>query len=338
MKTPDQNSENQPFVVFSACDGISAAQVAMDRLGIRKIIYYASEIDKKAIMITQRHYPNTIQVGDIRYVIASDYPQITLLCGGTPCTDFSFAGKKKGMSTKCKITIVTLKQYLKLKAKGFEFEGQSYLFWEFVRLLKEFKPKYFFLENVNMLQIWQDVISEALGVKPIRINSNRFSCQNRDRLYWTNMPIDPLPEDKGLKIKDVLYKAKHDSFTLSPKVAASIIRRENCVQWDKTGGGHGSQMDRGYFKNGKFGCIPNMGAPYSMNICLNYKKNIYRRGHPVEAERAQTFPDFYTEVEGVTNNQRMSALGNSWTIDVICHLFKHLQKQQKNVNFIRKVA
>jgi DNA (cytosine-5)-methyltransferase 3A len=190
--------------VLSLFDGLSCGQVALNRIGIKYDNYYASEVDKNSIKVTQHNYPNTIQLGDITQINGCDLPTITLMCGGSPCQNLSFAGKMKGMSTKEDIEILTLEQYLKLKDEGFEFQGQSYLFWEYVRLLKEVKPKYFLLENVKMLKKWETIISDVLGLEPIEINSTLVSGQNRRRLYWTNIPNIIQPTDKGITLKDII--------------------------------------------------------------------------------------------------------------------------------------
>ena len=189
--------------ILSLFDGISCGQIALERVGFEVENYYASEIDKYAIQITQHNYPNTIQLGSVIDLKAVDLLQIDLLIGGSPCQSFSFAGKLKGMTTKCDQQILSLEQYLELKNNGFEFEGESYLFWEYVRILKEVKPKYFLLENVVMKKEWEDVISATLDVEPIKINSSLVSAQNRNRLYWTNIPVNDLPINKNLFIKDI---------------------------------------------------------------------------------------------------------------------------------------
>jgi DNA (cytosine-5)-methyltransferase 3A len=190
--------------VLSLFDGMSCGQIALNRVGIKYDNYYASEVDKSAIKVTQHNYPNTIQLGDITSIKGSDLPTITLMCGGSPCQNLSFAGKMNGMSTKDKYEIVSLEQYLELKEKGYEFDGQSYLFWEYVRLLNEVKPKYFLLENVKMLKKWENIISNVLGVEPIEINSTLVSAQNRRRLYWTNIPNVQQPIDKEINLKDII--------------------------------------------------------------------------------------------------------------------------------------
>jgi DNA (cytosine-5)-methyltransferase 3A len=190
--------------ILSLFDGMSCGQIALNRVGIKYDNYFASEVDKHSIKVTQHNYPNTIQLGDITSIKGSDLPTITLMFGGSPCQNLSFAGKMNGMSTKDKYEIVSLEQYLELKEKGYEFDGQSYLFWEYVRLLNEVKPKYFLLENVKMLKKWENIISNVLGVEPIEINSTLVSAQNRRRLYWTNIPNVQQPIDKGITLKDII--------------------------------------------------------------------------------------------------------------------------------------
>lgn len=136
--------------VLSLFDGISCGRLALDKAGIHYDKYYASEIAKYAIAVAKYNYPDTIFVGDIRYLKGKDFENIDLIIGGNPCQSFSFAGKRQGMVTREKIEVVTPDQYFELKERGFEFEGQSYLFWEFVRLLREVEPKWFLLENVRM--------------------------------------------------------------------------------------------------------------------------------------------------------------------------------------------
>jgi DNA-cytosine methyltransferase len=170
--------------ILSLFDGMSCAQQALERSNIKVDKYFASEIDKHAIKLTMANYPNTIQLGSVVDIDCSTLPPIEILMGGSPCQSFSFAGKRKGMSTKNEIEILTLDHYLQLKKEGYEFEGQSYLFWEYMRILKEVKPKYFLLENVEMGEKWEKVLSKAIGVNGIHINSALVSAQNRRRVYW----------------------------------------------------------------------------------------------------------------------------------------------------------
>ena len=215
--------------VLSLFDGMSCGQQALQRSGINVNNYYASEIDKYGIKVTMANYPNTIQLGSVVNVDGYKLPKIDLLIGGSPCQSFSFAGKRKGMATKDEQEILTLEHYLKLKSEGFEFEGQSYLFWEYMRLLNEVKPKYFLLENVEMGEKWEKVLSKAIGVNGIHINSALVSAQNRKRIYWTNIGLEPCglfgylesiieqPKDKTILLKDVLESEVDEKYFLSEK-------------------------------------------------------------------------------------------------------------------------
>jgi len=223
--------------VLSLFDGMSCGQLAINRLGLSYDKYFASEVDKYAIKVTMSNFPNTIQIGDVREVnasIFSDNP-ITLMMGGSPCQSFSFAGKRKGMSTKDNIEILSLDQYLELKQNNFEFEGQSYLFWEYIRLLNEVKPKYFLLENVMMEERWEKIITKTIGVHPLDINSSLVSAQNRRRLYWTNIGLEPQglfgdleqtigqPKEKGILLKDILEDNPNAKHYMSERFTKSVM-------------------------------------------------------------------------------------------------------------------
>lgn len=169
--------------VLSLFDGISCGRLALERAGIPVEKYYASEIDKYAIQIAQKNYPDTIQLGDVTKLNYLELLDVDLVIGGSPCQGFSFAGKQLNFN-----------------------DPRSKLFFEFVRAVKTIKPKYFLLENVKMKQEFQDIISEQLGVRPIEINSSLVSAQNRKRLYWTNIPNVTVPADKGILLKDILHE------------------------------------------------------------------------------------------------------------------------------------
>ena len=225
--------------VLSLFDGMSCGQQALERAGIEVENYFASEIDKYAIQVTMANYPNTIQLGSVVNVDGYALPKIDLLIGGSPCQSFSFAGKRKGMATTDEQEILTLEHYLKLKAEGYEFEGQSYLFWEFMRLLYEVKPKYFLLENVEMGEKWEKVLSKAIGVNGIHINSALVSAQNRRRIYWTNIGLEPgglfgypvsiieKPKDKKILLKDILESEVDEKYFLSEKGVDRIMSYNN---------------------------------------------------------------------------------------------------------------
>ncbi len=181
-------SDEKGLVVLSLFDGMSCGQIALNRCGFKIDRYYASEIDKHAIKVTMSNFPDTIQLGNVLDVDVSQLPHIDLLLGGSPCQSFSFAGKRKGMSTKCSEEVYTLDRYLELKADGYAFEGQSYLFWEYMRILTELRKVNpdvkFLLENVEMGEKWERVLSKAIGVNGIHINSALLSAQSRKRIYW----------------------------------------------------------------------------------------------------------------------------------------------------------
>lgn len=192
--------------VLSLFDGMSCGQLALQKLGIEVDTYYASEIDKFAIQVTQANFPNTIQVGDVCELKVKDFEDVNLILAGSPCQGFSFAGKQLAFN-----------------------DPRSALFFEFVRLLKGIKPKYFLLENVKMKQQFQDVITEQVSacypelpgdmfgskIEPILINSALLSAQNRQRLYWTNIPNVEQPVDKGIVLKDILEDQDLEEYALS---------------------------------------------------------------------------------------------------------------------------
>ena len=209
---------------------MSCGHQALDRIGIKVDKYFASEIDKYAIQVTMANYPDTIQLGTVVNVDGYSLPKIDLLIGGSPCQSFSFAGKRNGMSTLCEQEILTLEHYLELKKEGFEFDGQSYLFWEFMRLLNEVKPKYFMLENVEMGEKWEKVLRHAIQVPALHINSALVSAQNRKRVYFTNIGMQPMglfgdlesviqqPKDKKILLKDILEENVDEKYFLSDKM------------------------------------------------------------------------------------------------------------------------
>ena len=197
--------------VLSLFDGMSCGQLALNRLGIEYDTYYASEIDKYAIKVTQANYPNTIQIGDVTQVSADDFgdEKIDLILAGSPCQGFSFAGKQLNFD-----------------------DPRSKLFFEFVRLVRELKPKYFLLENVNMKKEYKDIITKEMGVEPIDINSSLLSAQNRRRLYWTNIPDIEQPTDRGIVLKDILlspYEAADMVANQGKKAVKTNIDKSHCL-------------------------------------------------------------------------------------------------------------
>ena len=234
--------------------------------------------------------------------------KIDLCIGGSPCQSFSFAGKQKGMITKCNIEITTLEQYLDLKNKDFEFQGQSFLFWEYVRLLKEVKPKYFMLENVRMSEKWRNIISEIIGFEPIYINSNLVSIQNRPRLYWTNIPDLQLPVDEKLSFQDIKEDAP------LRKVGNWVFKK-----W-------GDKIKLNQLKTlntNKLNCLTT-SKTHSFMYYTNEDKTMYRNLTLNEAKIAQTIPNSY-DISIVPEGKAFHMIGNGWTVEVIKHIFKNIK-------------
>lgn len=242
--------------VLSLFDGMGCGNIALRELGINVDKYYASEIDKFAIMQTKHNFPGIIHLGSVLDVDVSKLERIDLLIGGSPCQSFSFAGKRNGMTTTENEEIYTLERYLELKSEGFQFEGQSYLFWEYMRILTDIR-KYnpdvkFLLENVEMGNKWERVLSEAIGVFGVHINSALVSAQNRRRIYWTNIRVKevglfgelhsdiPQPKYEGILLKDILEEVVDEKYYLSEKGLAGMLKhKENNTN---NGNGFGVQF------------------------------------------------------------------------------------------------
>ena len=300
--------------VLSLFDGMSSGQVALNKAGIKYDNYYAAEIDKYAITVTQYNYPGTTQLGDVTKVSGKELPKIDLLLGGSPCQGFSFAGK------------------------GLNFDDpRSKLFFEYVRILKECREKNpnikFLLENVRMKKESQDIISKYLGVEPVKINSSLVSAQNRVRLYWTNISdCIKQPEDKQIVLRDIIEYDVVDrdksycvdaNYFKGGKLRSNFEDGRRQLVFEKP---HG--WNKGGIKGKeKFG---------TLRECTNYNyaimdNMVWRKLTPTECERLQTVPDGYTLVDEygkqiVSNSQRYKMLGNGWTVDVIVHILKHLKK------------
>jgi DNA (cytosine-5)-methyltransferase 3A len=304
--------------VLSLFDGIAGARVALDRLGIQ-CTYYASEIDKYAISIAQRNYPDICQLGDVRLINPFLLPEIDLLIGGSPCQDLSLASHSK---------------------TGLDGE-RSGLFFEYIRLLNYLKPKYFLLENVASMSktdCW--IISRFLGVEPIRINSSSLSAQQRERYYWTNFPVSQ-PEDKHIYLNDIIeygvvdrdkaycidshyYKGTNEAQYKKKKRRQIVYDAPVQIGYIQKN----QQGRRVYDLNGKSVSLKSEGGGWGAKMGLYEDGNVIRMLTPIECERLQTFKDSYTEFgadgKRISNTQRYKCLGNSFTVDVIAHILSGL--------------
>lgn len=386
--------------ILSLFDGISGGQLALQRANIPVEVYYASEIDKYAMQVTQKNFPKTIQLGDVSKIDFTKFiGKIDMIIGGSPCQDLSIANaNRQGL------------------------QGQrSGLFYKFVEAIRTIKPKYFLLENVaSMSKENRDIITKELGVEPIMINSALVSAQQRKRLYWCNWKIEQ-PKDKGIILKDILESGetwndkgysltasyngavfphdylrkqrqmvaepcalrnrgngkqpefnktdkanalttvqtdsmvcqpisdnyfrkfgskgkilsentdKSNTLTASAGIGGEFIPKQAKAQplrqvWDQVGKGH--QGERVYSVKGKSICLSGDGGGKAIltRIDLPDGEYIIRKLTPIECERLQTLPDNYTE--GVSKTQRYKAIGNGWTVDVIAHMFRELQKNK----------
>lgn len=353
------------LVVLSLFDGMSCGQLALQKAGIKVKQYYAAEIDKYAIQVTQANFPDTIQLGDVTKVFAKDLPKIDLLIGGSPCQGFSFAGKMLNFK-----------------------DPRSKLFFEFVRLKNECKPKWFFLENVQMPYEHELVISKYMGIEPIVINSRLLTAQNRVRNYWTNIneqpyglfgdlkPNIPMPKDKKVLLHHITEPFASDKYLLSEKAIAKILRRNWSIpkiEPDKTGAilpknnsgqlsvDSGTTLIRCVAMRGREACLSPKRTEYGKQIRKDYeagkikeqRKNIQqleprndgktntltsvqkdnllqigdkvRRLTELECERLQSVPDNYTN--HVSSTQRYKMLGNGWTVDVIAYIFGFMKQE-----------
>jgi DNA-cytosine methyltransferase len=329
--------------VLSLFDGMSCGRIALDKLGIKVDKYFASEIDKYAIKVSEANYPDIVRLGDVRDVRGEDLPKIDLMIAGSPCQGFSFAGKQLAFD-----------------------DPRSALFFEFTRLLDECKPKYFLLENVRMKKEHLQVITDLLGVEPILINSSLVSAQNRKRYYWTNIPGVEQPKDKGIVLKDILesgnsadlvgnngkkllkediqkgscllardYKGFNtygmtgvresytaDNIEVKKKVNPKYYLKEDSHIYQRIKNNH-PWVPRIPNENEKSNCLVVGGSGQRDLVEDEFVNNSnIRRLTILERERLQTVPDNYTKA--VSDTHRYKMLGNGWTIDVITHILKNI--------------
>lgn len=349
--------------VLSLFDGIACGYEALKRAGIPIDVYYASEIDKYAIKVALKNHPDIIQVGDVTKltyhnwslfgsdwlddVRSIDWP-FDLIIGWSPCQGFSMAGKMLNFN-----------------------DPRSKLFFEFVRLVKECKPKFFLLENVKMKKEYIEVINEQLWwITPTLIDSALLSAQRRKRLYRVGKLQDdgtyakveiPQPEDRGILLKDILLNYVEPKYDISEKHTIAMKNARSCgelnlpsldwkcwtiIAWyyktpqdgpyilkdyiltDKQidmiskRWGYEKPLERVRWPEDKMDTLTTHCGKMSNGIKLVSVPKI-RKLHPIEVERLQTLPDWYTE--GISDTRRYIALWNGWTCDVISHIFKYLK-------------
>lgn len=284
--------------VLSLFDGMSCGRIALERAGIPVTNYFASEVKKHAIKVSSHNYPDTIHLGDVTQIKASQLPKIDLLIGGSPCQDFSRGNAvRDGLNG-----------------------TKSGLFFEYLRLLEETKPKYWLLENVIMNDADYDTISNYVGTEPVRINSSLVSAQLRDRLYWTNIGPEyfdlfgnrkstiPKPKDKKILLKDILtsgYVDRDKSRALLESDSRPLKTLEK--MWHR------------YNSTGFTTVV--FDSPD-----LDWRKGL-RYFNQTELERLQTVPEGYTKI--LSRNDAACLLGDGWTVDVIVHIFNHIQNNKK---------
>lgn len=287
--------------VLSLFDGISCGRVAFERAGISVEKYIAYEIDKNATKISEHNYPQIEQCGDVFKADFTRYKGFDILIGGSPCTHWSIAQKASDRET---------------TSSGIGWE----LFSQYTRALKESGIKYFLYENNHsMSKEIKSEITKVLGVEPILVNSALLSAQNRNRLYWTNIPNVTMPEDKGILLKNIIESGEVDrdkSLCIARRYAGfSGSQSYLCRRY------FGKSFGQAIFE----GDIDKIKNQWKENpYFVSDEKNI-RQMTITECERLQTLPDGYTDVPEVSKQMRYESIGNGWTVDVIAHILKNLK-------------
>lgn len=298
--------------VLSLFDGISCGRVALERAGIKIDKYYASEIDEYAIKVTQRNYPDTVQLGDVTKIteeMLDKLGKIDIVIGGSPCQDLSNYKYDRGEVT------------------GLNGE-KSGLFYDYIRILKYVNPEFFLLENVaSMENKWKDLMSEIIGVMPMMINSSLMCAAERKRLYWTNIKNVEQPRDRNIMLKDIIFEkddvAEKYWYT---KYRFTVNEGDTKIKATIHLNGH-RQAKEVYNINNKCNTLLCDGNGGNL-VKKIYQDNRIRKLMPIEYERLQTLPDSYTVC--LSDSRRYSAIGNGWTVDVIAHIFSFLPEEYKN--------
>ena len=291
--------------VLSLFDGISCGMVALERAGIPVERYVAYEIDEDAIKVSKHNYPMIEQMGDV-FKAKYTTGESDIIIGGSPCTFWSIARCPQAAEGKREVTISGI--------------GGD-LFLQYDRAIKEIKPKWFLYENnASMSDAIKNEISNRLNVEPILIDSADFSAQSRQRLYWTNIPVDLDYIKSELTFADVEYLTDVPQERVKSFQKYESTMRDNgiVVSWDTSGKGNYSQQNRARRTNVKMNTLPSSGNDKN-NIYLG--GTYYRKIHPIEAERVQTLPDNYTSCIK-SDVKRTELCGNGWTVDVIAHILR----------------
>lgn len=287
--------------VLSLFDGISCGMVALERANIPVERYVAYEIEENAIKVSKFNYPQIEHKGD---VFKAEYKEgeFDLLIGGSPCTYWSIAKASSGGR--------------ETEPSGLGFD----LFMQYVRALKEVKPKYFLYENnKSMSDAIKNEITKHLGVEPIMIDSADFSAQSRKRYYWTNIPVDMSYTPSALVFKDIEYPHEYRVIDVSKYKDTFRVGLNGALwSWDTSGKGYYSQQSRARSNTVKMNSVVASGVDKNNIYLGDYK---YRKIHPIEAERLQTLPDDYTSCLRA-KGKRIGLVGNGWTVNVIAHILK----------------
>lgn len=300
--------------ILSLFDGISVARVALERTGIPVSKYYASEIDRYAISVSKKNYPDIEHLGDVRGISGYNLPKINIIIGGSPCQDLSIAKKNRA---------------------GLSGE-RSGLFWEYVRLKEMLKPDYFILENVaSMPASARQTITNALGVEPIMINAALVSAQNRKRLFWTNIPNIEQPADREILLKDVLENYQHGDKVINLKLLnfkgselKSVAITATCYKEPPKVIRQNAVILEDFYKGRKTRTYetksPTLRSGRSGLIVRD--DNNFRKLLPTECEKLQGLPNGYTD--GISNSQRYKVLGNAFNADVVSHILSFIPKEK----------
>lgn len=290
---------------LSLFDGMSCGRHALERAGIPFGIYYASEIDKAAVAVSQKNYPNTVQLGTVERWKEWDLQDVDLIMGGSPCQGFAAQGEQLAFD-----------------------DPRSVLFFTMVDIIKHYKPKYFLLENVRMRKEWEGIITKYMGVEPIPICSSLVSAQRRQRLFWVNWDTSQ-PKNKQIHLSTIL---ESDKMTHPGFIAGRKINRETGKREDHNPAVKRIQTLEVNKDHSKMCCLTTVEkdsvlTPLPSGRHLDAfevleKGKDWRYLTVRECERLQTLPDDYTKATGVSDRQRKKMLGNGWTVDVIVHILE----------------